>query len=143
VDGIYFSLVTESTIESQEVALIIFEELDNFVSKFSLFWKTPVKVLHMNSVSFKEFQRIEIFSDDTFEGFHGLELGKESLESYPIIFQALTVVALDSLNSGEPGEVIILHHLNKNVGQVAITSSIDSQGVNGLELSEDINILLG
>jgi hypothetical protein len=110
VDGINFSLVAESSVKSQVVALIIFKEFDDFLSELSLLWKTPIEVLDMNSVSFKEFQRIEIFSDDTFECFHGLEFGKESLESNTIIFQALSIIAFDSLHSGEPGEVFILHH---------------------------------
>jgi len=124
----------------QRLRLIEGNKLQNYISHSLVLRDRPGEVSDLLALRFKEFQWIEVVKDYTLEGFSILKFGEESLEGQRVS-DAKACIALESLHGGEPSEVLILHHLICEVGQVPIPFCINPNRLHSLKLSEDLNIL--
>lgn len=76
-DGAYISLITEPTIKSQKVTIVVFKELLSSLSECLVVGHAPVKVLNLLVLLLEQFQGEPVVSDDTLECLEVSELGEE------------------------------------------------------------------
>jgi len=142
VDISHFNLLHTPSIQSQRSAGILLQEVQELLSQSSLFRDSPVEILDGDTSSLESFKGVEALLSDTLEDLHVFEFGEELMQDI-FLLHVVALVALESGNFLEPGEVVISKDHFQDEGGVAIIRDSNSEGVNGVELSELLHILLG